>query len=117
MLCSIDPEHYIFPACENHKIDPTKPQKSFRTSWRKLAKAAGLPGFRFHDLRHQAITELAETGASDAVMMSLAGHMSRRMLDHYSHVRMAAKRNALDGLATGLMGVAPTSPSEAGVVN
>jgi hypothetical protein len=30
--------------------------------------------------------------------------MSRRMLEHYSHVRMAAKRAALDKLENGLMG-------------
>jgi integrase len=53
-------------------------------------------GLRFHDLRHQAITEMAEAGASDATLMAVAGHMPRRMLEHYSHVRMAAKRSALD---------------------
>jgi hypothetical protein len=36
--------------------------------------------------------------------MAVAGHMSRRMLEHYSHVRMAAKRVALDKLDSGLMG-------------
>jgi integrase len=58
---------------------------------------------RFHDSRHQAIIELAEGGAADATIESLAGHMSRAMLEHYSHVRMAAKRAALDKLSTGLM--------------
>ena len=28
--------------------------------------------------------------------MSIAGHLSRKMLEHYSHIRMAAKRVALD---------------------
>ena len=69
----------------------------------KRAEAA-LRGLRFHDLRHQAITEMAETGASDATLMAIAGHMSRRMMEHYSHVRMAAKRTALDKLESGLMG-------------
>jgi len=55
-------------------------------------------GFRFHDLRHQAITELAESKASDQTIMSIAGHVSKKMLQHYSHVRMDAKRNALDAL-------------------
>ena len=40
--------------------------------------------------------------------MALAGHLSRAMMEHYSHVRMAAKRVAVDGLATGLM----QAPSE-----
>jgi hypothetical protein len=47
---------------------------------------------------------MAEAEASDATLMAVSGHMSRRMLDHYSHVRMAAKRTALDKLESGLMG-------------
>ncbi|MBS1824152.1 MAG: tyrosine-type recombinase/integrase [Acidobacteria bacterium] len=97
------PEHYVFPACENGKIDPLQPQKGWRTAWRSLTKAAGFAGYRFHDLRHQSITEMAETGASDATIMSVAGHMDRSMMEHYSHVRMAAKRNVLDQLESGLM--------------
>src|ERR1700741_2158886 len=48
-----------------------------------------------------AITELAESQASDRTVMSIAGHVSQRMLAHYSHVRIEAKRKALDSLATG----------------
>jgi integrase len=91
-------EHHVFPSCEKGNIDPTRPQKSWRTAWRNLTEKAGLKGFRFHDLRHQAITELAETGISDQTLMSIAGHMSRRMLEHYSHIRMKAKREAVDAL-------------------
>lgn len=58
---------------------------------------------RFHDLRHQAITELAENGAVDATLMALAAHMSREMIEHCPHVRMAAKREALEGLSSGLI--------------
>jgi len=56
-------------------------------------------GLRFHDLRHHAITELAESQASDRTVMSIAGHVSQRMLAHYSHVRIEAKKKALDALA------------------
>ena len=72
-----------------------------KTAWKRAA--APYRGFRFHDLRHQAITELAEGGASDATLMALAGHLSRRMMEHYSHARMAAKREALAKLESGLM--------------
>ena len=68
-------------------------------AWRRAA--APFRGFRFHDLRHQAITEMAEAGASDTTLMAVAGHMSRRMLERYNHVRMAAKRTALDKLESG----------------
>src|SRR5215469_4293706 len=99
LLGSVEPEHFIFPACEHGRIDPTQPMKSWRSAWRRLTKAAGISGFRFHDVRHHTITELAESQASDQTIMSIAGHVSQRMLSHYSHVRMEAKRQALDALA------------------
>ena len=82
------------------EFDPTKHVNSWRSAWRTLTKKAGLPGFRFHDLRHCAITQLAESGASDSTIMAIAGHVSRRMLERYSHVRMEAKRKAMETLAT-----------------
>jgi len=92
------PEFYVFPACEHGHIDGTRPQKTWRTSWRNLTRAAGLRGLRFHDLRHQCITELLEDGAPEATVLSIAGHVSRKMMEHYSHIRMEAKRKALSGL-------------------
>jgi hypothetical protein len=49
--------------------------------------------------RHTLVTALAESGAGDEVIMSIAGHVSRAMLERYSHVRMEAKRRALDEIA------------------
>ena len=83
------------------KPDPTKPMSTWRTAWRKIVKEAGLPGLRFHDLRHHAITELAESLASDQTVMAIAGHVSPKMLAHYSHVRLEAKRKALDAISGG----------------
>ena len=31
--------------------------------------------------------------------MAIAGHVSRKMVEHYSHIRMEAKRSALDAIA------------------
>src|SRR5262249_23005156 len=124
-----DPNHYLFMACENGDLDPKKPQKSWRTAWRNLTRAIECPacgcvqqpaktcckktchadtqGVRsatanlsIHDLRQHAITELAESQASDQTIMSIAGHVSREMLDHYSHVRLEAKRRAVEALVT-----------------
>jgi integrase len=72
--------------------------KGWRTAWRSLTKAAGFQGLRFHDLRHQAITELAERSQGDQTIMSIAGHVSREMLEHYSHIRLESKRRALESL-------------------
>jgi integrase len=94
------PEFYVFPACEHSHIDGTRPQKTWRTAWRSLTRAAGLKGLRFHDLRHQCITELLESGAPEAAVLSIAGHVSRKMMEHYSHIRTEAKRKAVDGLTS-----------------
>lgn len=64
-----------------------------------------LAGLRFHDLRHSAITKLSESQASDQTIMAIAGHLSREMLEHYSHIRLAAKRAALEAISTPLPNV------------
>ena len=60
-----------------------------------------MKGLRFHDLRHHAITELAEFQASDSTIMAIAGHADPKVLAHYSHVPLEAKRKALDRLWAG----------------
>lgn len=92
------PEHFIFPACENHRIDTNRPITSFRTAWRNATVTAGLTGLRFHDLRHTAITKLAESQASEQTVMAIAGHVSRKMMERYSHIRTNAKRTAIEAL-------------------
>jgi len=86
-------------------LDKRRGLRGAIAAW-KLAESS-FKGLRFHDLRHQAITELSEGGASDATMMAVSGHLSKRMLEHYSHVRMAAKRTAVDALGGGLMHLTP----------
>ena len=62
--------------------------------------AKGRRLLRFHDLRHTAATKMAEAGIPESTMLSLMGHMSRAMLERYSHIRMAAKREAVESLST-----------------
>ncbi len=102
-LGSSEQEHYVFPSCKMGRIQPWEPIKYWDTAWRTMTRTAGLQGLRFHDLRHQAVTELAERGLSDGTIMSIAGHVSRRMLEHYSHIRLEAKRRALESLETPLV--------------
>src|SRR5260370_41900194 len=58
-----------------------------------------LAGLRFHDLRHHAITELAESQVSDQTIMAIAGHVSQKMLARYSHVRTEARLQAVLALS------------------
>ena len=98
LLGATEPDHYLFPACERGQVDPTRPQKTWRTAWRSLSRRAGLKGLRFHDLRHHSITRIAEAGVAEQTLMSIAGHLSREMLEHYSHVRRKAKREAVEAI-------------------
>jgi integrase len=98
LLGHTDSAHYLWPACQWGRYDPTKPMLQWDTAWRALRDGAGLHRLRFHDLRHTVITELAEMGVADHVLESISGHLSRRMLEHYSHIRIDAKRQALDAL-------------------
>jgi hypothetical protein len=41
---------------------------------------------RSHDLRHHAITKLAESETSDQTIMSIAGHVSKKMLAAYARL-------------------------------
>jgi integrase len=111
---------------DKDRIDPSRPVKSWRSAWRAALQRAGeilkrdadekkadgktgdkandkkAPPLacRFHDLRHTCITKLAESQASEQTIMAIAGHLSRTMLEHYSHIRMAAKRAAVDAIAS-----------------
>src|ERR1022692_1231900 len=91
------PEWYVFPFGRPRPNDPTRPVTSLKTAWRNLRKKANVTG-RWHDNRHTLITDLAESGASDQTIMDIAGHVSKQMLKHYSHIRMEAKRTALESI-------------------
>jgi integrase len=92
------PEFYLFPF-GSVPNDPTRPTTTLKTAWDSIRKDAGV-SCRLHDLRHTAITKLAEAGVPESTMLSLVGHMSRAMLERYSHIRMAAKREAVESLGT-----------------
>lgn len=78
-------------------LDPTRPVSTLKTSWKNVKTQVGVTG-RFHDTRHTLITEFAESCAGDQTIMDIAGHVSRQMLARYSHIRMEAKRKALDAI-------------------
>jgi transposase len=79
------------------EITPTQPMHRWKVAWEATRKRANVV-CRFHDLRHTFISRLAESQASDSTVMALAGHVSRAMMERYSHIRMEAKRRAVDTL-------------------
>ena len=105
----VQPEHYVFPhekyglAGNNRQpcaweTEPTQSMHRWKVAWESARKTAGV-SCRFHDLRHTFISRLAESQASDSTVMALAGHVSRAMMERYSHIRMEAKRRAVDTLS------------------
>ena len=83
-------------AARIRRYDPERPTKGWRTAWRKLTQEAGLKGLRSHDLRHNWITSHAEIGTPQSVLEAQAGHLSKRMSDHYKHISDKAARKAAD---------------------
>ena len=92
-------EWYVFPFGKPSPSDPTRPVTTLKTAWNNVRKNAQVKG-RWHDNRHTLITDLAESGAGDQTIMDIAGHVSKQMLKHYSHIRMEAKRRALESIVT-----------------
>lgn len=92
-------EHYVFPfRVRKGTYDPTKPGTEclMRSGWEACRAAADVPWLRVYDLRHTAITRLAEAGTPIQVIMDMAGHVSQKMQMHYTHVSMQAKRLAIN---------------------
>jgi integrase len=88
----------IFP---NSKDQPIR-RASWRSVWLLARDKAGLPHFRFHDLRHTGNTLAAATGASTKELMARMGHASMRAALIYQHAtteRDAAIASALSALA------------------
>lgn len=103
------PEHYLFPSerygldgesgyqqgtAVPYKIRPDVPIGSWKVAWANAKRAAGVE-CRWHDLRHTFVSRIAAGQVSDATIMALAGHLSVKMKEKYSHVRREAKRQAV----------------------
>jgi integrase len=73
----------IFPSLRGTPKDPTDLRREFKA----LVAGAGLPGIRFHDLRHTAATLMLQQGIHPKVVQERLGHSSISItLDTYSHV-------------------------------
>ncbi len=101
-------DHYLLPADRSRHnraddprrgsrgYDPTAHQNSWKSAWKSLRKAAGIPGFRFHDLRHTFISAGAEADVPIGVVQSIVGHLSPQMTEHYTHIRSSAQQRAAE---------------------
>ena len=56
-------------------------------AFNRATARAGIQGFRFHDLRHTAVSRMAERLPNVIELAAVSGHKSLRMLQHYYHPR------------------------------
>lgn len=94
------PQHYLMPFRNKHVWHPERPMtvSGIKKPWDAVRKAANLTWFTPYGLRHTSITRYAEAGTPMAVLMSMAGHMSRKMQEHYTHISEQAKRKAVQNV-------------------
>lgn len=106
-LGSTGPDHYLFPFRDKRSklYDPTRPASAswLKYQWKRMVgKALEQGAIKFpikpHNLRHQIITKLLEDGQPEEVVRAIAGHVSRKMMEHYSHARIQRKFEALDAI-------------------
>ncbi len=71
------------------------PRNGFATACRK----AGIENFRFHDLRHCAVTNFRKAGVSDTVIMSISGHKTYAVFKRYDRVDREDRKAALNRVA------------------
>jgi integrase len=76
-------EGLVFPALEG---GPMRRSNFRRRVWEPATRAAGVPGLRFHDMRHTAATLAAASGTSLKALMARIGHASAAAALRYQHV-------------------------------
>jgi integrase len=84
-----------------------KPLRDFRTAFRTAMTEAGVSGFRFHDLRHCAATNLRRAGVDTTTAMQIVGHTSPQMWKRYNHIQENDLTQAANKLGKFLEGNTP----------
>lgn len=61
---------------------------SFSKLWKRVCKRAGVEDFKFHDLRHEAVSRLFELGTLNTMdVAAISGHKTLTMLKRYTHLK------------------------------
>lgn len=97
-LGSTEPHHFLFPYKRgNTPYDPTRhmADNGLQKRWQALRDAAGMPWLTPHVLRYQCITKLAEGGVDKITAKRIAGHITDKMWDKYSQVRVEHTREQM----------------------
>ena len=74
------------------------PYRSFRTSFERAVKKAGITDFTFHDLRHTFASRLVMAGVDLPTVKELMGHKHIAMTLRYVHLSSDHKQRVVDTL-------------------
>lgn len=86
---------YVFTTVIGTPLEPD----NLRRSWYPLRDAVGLPGTRFHDLRHSCVTLLLDLGVPPHIVRDIVGHADIGVtMTIYAHASLEEKRAALKRL-------------------
>lgn len=103
------PDHYVFPSeryglhgrrgtfggvVKVYDYNPETPIAGWKSSWTTCRKLARIE-CRWHDMRHTFISRMGENRVADQTLLALAGQLSRKVLERYSHARNESKRAAV----------------------
>ena len=72
-----------------------EPMADLKTAWCKVATAAALHDFTFHDLRHTFASKLVQAGVDLNTVRELLGHADIRMTLRYAHLAPEHKAAAV----------------------
>jgi integrase len=72
---------------------------TIKKAWRAIRKAAAIPDFRLHDLRHSFASRVKRGGADLYVVQRLLGHSSPVMTQRYAHLQPDDLREAVEKIA------------------
>ena len=74
----------------------------FRKAFATASKLAGIKGFRFHDFRHTAITNMRRAGIDPLTIMQISGHKTMECFTRYNSFREPDLSAAADRFNTHL---------------
>ena len=61
-----------------------KPLQSTKTAFKAACRRAGIEGFRFHDFRHTALSNMRRAGIDHLTIMKMSGHKTMEVFKRYN---------------------------------